>query len=177
MDNVNKQEVWKDIPHYEGLYQISNLGNVWSINNNYLMKPFELKGYLKITLSNKYGKKKQERINRLVALAFLSNPNKYTQVNHIDENKLNNNVNNLEWCSPKYNCNYGTRNQRISESQINDKTKSKSVLQYDKNGDFIKEFPSIKEVERSLGFNHGNISKCCKGNSETCGGFIWRYKN
>ena len=96
MDNVNKQEVWKDIPHYEGLYQISNLGNVWSINNNYLMKPFELKGYLKITLSNKYGKKKQERINRLVALAFLSNPNKYTQVNHIDENKLNNNVNNLE---------------------------------------------------------------------------------
>lgn len=122
------QEIWKDIKNYEGLYQVSNLGNVRSLNrivscniknNNKAIKKGKIlkpnkkrNGYLQVCLLNKQ-KRKYCNIHRLVAETFIPNLNHLSQVNHIDENKDNNCVDNLEWCSPKYNCNFGTRNSKI----------------------------------------------------------------
>ena len=125
-------EVWKEISGYEGLYEESNLGNVRSLdrlirsknNGNIVRKgriliPFyeEKKGYYQVRLA-KNGKNKTFRIHRLVALAFLENPFNYTDVNHKDEIKTNNNVDNLEWCTRKYNNNYGTKPERIRKSMM-----------------------------------------------------------
>lgn len=105
-------EIWKDIENLNG-YQISNTGKVRNhLNNDYIMKPFaNIYGYLEIVFSYK-GKKIHKTIHSLVAKAFIDNPNSYTEVNHKDENKQNNNVYNLEWCTRKYNNNYGTHNKR-----------------------------------------------------------------
>lgn len=121
------KEIWKDIEGYEGLYQISNLGRVKSlekyvntaIKNNtkvkrkeQILKQYNKNGYLQVTLTHN-NKRKYFGVHRLVANAFIPNLNNYPQVNHKDENTLNNCVDNLEWCTAKYNCNYGTRNSRI----------------------------------------------------------------
>lgn len=120
-------EIWKDIKGYEGLYQASSIGNVKSIgryvnaknNSKKYMKSIILKGvandrgYYMVVLS-KEGKKRKVFVHRLIAETFIENPKNYTQVNHKDEDKTNNNINNLEWCSCKYNCNYGTRNKRLA---------------------------------------------------------------
>lgn len=112
------REVWKDIPGYEGLYQISNIGNIRSLNYNQTGKVQRLKldthkGYKKLCLY-KNGRKKSHRVHRLVALAFIPNPNNLPYINHKDENRANNCVWNLEWCTAKYNTNYGTCPQKIS---------------------------------------------------------------
>ena len=121
-------EIWKDIPEYESLYQVSNLGNVRvldrmvnsGIKNNssvkrkgQILKQRVNQGYYEVALS-KNCKKKFLKVHRLVALAFIPNADNLPSINHKDENKLNNCVNNLEWCSIKYNCNYGSRNGKIS---------------------------------------------------------------
>jgi hypothetical protein len=106
-------EIWKDIDGYKGYYQISSFGHVKNIITGNILKPSKSKsGYLHITLC--YKKKKDLLIHRLVALAFIPNPNKYRYVNHKDENKENNNVNNLEWCTVAYNNSYGTRLKKAS---------------------------------------------------------------
>lgn len=123
-------EIWLNIMGYEGQYQVSNTGYVRSIKRNRILKPTNINGYLQISLSNQ-GKIKKCLIHRLVAEAFLPNPNNLSQVNHKDENTFNNNVNNLEWCNVTYNNNYGTRNDRISSSHrdLNKSIDSKKVLQ------------------------------------------------
>ena len=173
------QEEWKDIRDYEGLYQISNKGNVKSLGNNKTKKEKILKssvnkrGYLDVKLC-KNGKHKNFRINRLVAEAFISNPNNLPQVNHKNEIKDDNRVENLEWCTVKYNINFGTRTERVAEKQINGKC-SKPVLQIDKTTNkLIAEYPSLREVERQLGISH--ISECCLGKRNTAGGYKWQYK-
>lgn len=98
-------EEWKDIKDYEGIYQVSNLGNIRNSKNKILHETITSKGYCVITL-HKNGKRKKYKTHRLVAQAFLSNPNNLPQVNHMDENKFNNCVLNLEWCDNKYNSNY-----------------------------------------------------------------------
>lgn len=106
MDNVEK---WKDIPHYEGLYQVSNLGRIWSIRKQRVIKPFmKNSGYYSICLTDSNGKHKEERVHRLVALAFIPNPNKYPVINHKNEIKTDNRVENLEWCTPQYNTLYSS---------------------------------------------------------------------
>lgn len=176
-------EIWKDIKGYEGLYQVSNTGKVKSLkrntNNQYCNKDKERKyynihGYLQIILC-KEGKKQSSLVHRLVAETFIPNPDKLPCVNHKDENKLNNNVENLEWCTYEYNTNYGTRNKRSSEKTRNNKF-SRPVLQYTLNGVYIKEYPSIKEIERETGLNAGNICNCCNGKYKTAYGYIWKYK-
>lgn len=98
------------------------------------------------------------------------NPDNLREVNHKDEDKLNNRVDNLQWCSRSYNINYGVRNERVS------KKLSKPVLQYDLDGNLIKEWPSAAEAGRN-GFNHNHISECCRGKLKSHKGYIWKYKN
>ena len=167
------EEIWKDKKDYEGHYQVSNLGRVKSIKFGkeiILKQHINIKGGYYYVCLLKNGKHKNYYVHRLVAEAFLPNTDNLPQVNHKDENKLNNSVDNLEWCTNEYNHNYGTINERISQSQ------SKPVLQYDLNGNLIKEWKSINECGRN-GFNQGDICKCCNGKRKTAKGFIWVYKN
>ena len=170
-----KKEFWKPVVGYEGLYEVSNFGRVKSIKfgKERILKPgTNGRGYSKVVLC-KNGKKKRYLVHRLVAEAFLPNPNNLPQVNHRDENKLNNNAENLEWCSAKYNINFGTRNEKVAEKNTNGKC-SKTVLQYDLEGNFIREWKSTAECGKN-GFNQGNVAECCQGKRKTHKGFIWRY--
>ena len=185
-----KKELWRDIKDYKDLYQGSNLGRVRSLDRwvkcpngsvrfykGRILKPGTNKdGYLQIDLC-KNNKSKTFRVNRLVAEAFLEIPEelrhlkgtRYLQVNHKDEDKTNNNVENLEWCSAKYNTNYGTAIKRRSLK------KKKSILQYTMKGEFVKEWDSIAECGRN-GFHQGNVAACCQGKRKSHHKFIWRYK-
>lgn len=156
-------EIWKNIEGFENLYQVSNYGRVKSLKygKEKILKPFKDKdNYLRVILC-KQGKPKLYLIHRLVAQAFIPNPNNYPQVNHKDEVKTNNCVSNLEFCTAKYNINYGTRTKKTS----------KQVLCVETG----KIYSSLSEVYRQLGFAQSNISSVCNGLRNTCGGFHWRY--
>lgn len=170
-----KKEIWKPVVGYENLYEVSNFGRVKSLNYNHsgkerILKSFTNKdGYLYVDLC-KNGKRKKYRIHRLVAQAFMPNTDNLPCINHKDENKQNNNIDNLEWCTAKYNINFGTRTERRI------KTISKPVLQYTLDGEFVKKYSSTIEVERNnSNFNHTSISRCCRGKQKTYKGFIWKY--
>lgn len=181
---MTEKEIWKDIKGYEGLYQVSNLGNVKSLNYGRTCKERILipckkpNGYLNVELSKNCICKKFY-VHRLVAKAFIENPDNLPQVNHIDENKLNNRVDNLEWCSYEYNNNYGTHNERMLKTRKlrNSKNAERPVLQFTKDCKFVNEYPSIREAARCTGINHSHICSCCKGLLKTAGGYIWKYKN
>lgn len=158
----------KDVKGYEGLYAVTSCGKVWSYKNKMFLKPgVRKKGYLYVNLW-KDGGYKTKQIHRLVAEAYIPNPENLPQINHKDENKANNCLQNLEWCDNKYNANYGTRNERRS-----DKLK-KTVIQYDLDGNFIKEWKSATDVGREVRFG---IYQCVNGKRKTAFGYIWRYKN
>lgn len=188
MENKNNIEEWKDIEGYEGLYQVSNLGNVKSlektrignggsivpVKERILKASKDSKGYLQVKLF-KDEKPKTYKVHRLVASAFLPNPDNLPQVNHKDENPSNNRVDNLEWCSAKYNSNYGTRNERVAKSLTNHPMKSKKVAQIDKHtGQIIKIWESFNECNRK-GFFQNAVNECCRGKRKTYKGFIWKY--
>lgn len=176
------EEIWKDVVGYEGLYKVSNLGRVKSLSrliiiSNYhkqsddiiLKQKINVTGYNVVNLS-KNGCYKTKFVHRLVAEAFIPNPNTLPQINHKDENKLNNCVNNLEWCTGKYNANYGTRNERSS------KHKMKKVEQYTKEGVLVKVWDSVTTVQKETGMSLFNISMACTGKIKTAFGYIWKYK-
>ena len=181
------KEYWKPVVGYEGLYMVSNCGRVKSFDRwvkgrngsvrfikGRILKPTtNLYGYLFVKLC-KDGKVKPFTVHRLVAEAFLPNPDNLPCVNHKDENKQNNNVSNLEWCSAQYNNTYGTRIERVAEKTTNGKL-SKPVLQYTLNGEFVREWESIAECDRN-GYNQGNVYACCQGKQKTHKGYIWKYK-
>lgn len=189
-DLLSNNEAWKTIPGYEE-YMVSNLGRVKRlayykrIKDNgkqfqpeRILKPYHIKnGYLSVSLS-KRAIVKRYLVHRLVAMTFIPNPNNYPFINHKDENTSNNRVENLEWCTAKYNLNYGTRMERWREKVVNGK-RSKIVCQYDKYGNFIREFPSIHEVCRVLKLTYSGISACCNGNKKhkKCGGYLWKFKD
>ena len=182
------EEIWKDKKDYEGHYQVSNFGRAKSLDRyvkgkghslqfkkGRILKPMkDNNGYLKVKLC-KDGKEKAFTVHRLVAEAFLPNPHNYSCVNHKDENKQNNNVSNLEWCNSKYNCNFGTRNERVIAKNTNGKL-SKTVLQYTLDGVFVREWESAKQAEREGGYQHGHIISVCGGKRNNHKGFIWKYK-
>lgn len=167
------EEIWCPIKGYEGLYEVSDQGRVKSIGygKEIMLRPWRnTQGYLKVKLC-KNGEEKTCYVHRIVAQTFTPNPENLPQVNHIDENPSNNKSENLEWCDQKYNNNYGTRVKRQAEKL------SKSVLQYTKSGAFVREWKSTRDVERNLGFNHGNISQCCNGIRNSSNGYIWKFKD
>ncbi len=160
------KEIWKDIKGYEGLYWVSNLGRIKSKQK--ILKP--IKGeYLKVGLS-KEGIQKTVTVHRLVASAFILNPNNYNYVNHIDENKYNNISSNLEWCTNKYNVNYGKRNEKVSKNQ-----RKYRIIQKDKTGKIIKVCDSIWDLTHSTSYRKDNISCCCRGKYKYAYGYKWEY--
>jgi len=179
---MNK-EIWKDIVGYEGLYQVSNLGKVKNIKNNTIKIPTLCKnGYLYVDLW-KENKRIKKTIHRLVAEHFLKNNNNYTDINHIDGNKQNNILTNLEFCNRSYNLKeaYRLKLREPVKPMLNKKDilcpNSKKVNQYDLKHNFIKQWGSAMEVQRKLGINHTHISSCClnKKNYKTACGYIWKY--
>lgn len=164
------KEEWKPIKGFEGLYEVSSIGRVRSLNyrgtgKSGILKPTPDKdGYLTFRLSNK-DLTENAKVHRVVANAFIPNPNQYLEINHVDENKSNNSVDNLEWCSRKYNVNYGSAVSR----------RSKEVLAYDLQGNLVKTFPSTQEAGRQ-GFTQVRVAACCRGEQNTHKGLVWRYK-
>ncbi|EOU1476299.1 HNH endonuclease [Clostridium perfringens] len=172
-------EIWKDIEDFENTYQVSNLGRVKSLNYCNTKKEKVLKnikdkdGYLVICLSNK-SKKRNFKIHRLVSQAFLDNPNNYPQVNHKNENKEDNRVENLEWVTPKENLNYGTRLERVKKSLKNNPKRSKCVIGISVNTNEIIRYPSLREAGRN-GFSSGCIAACCNKKRSVHKGYVWKY--
>lgn len=165
------KEIWKDIKEYYGLYQVSNMGNVKSLNYHQTGKERILKpgvdrgGYLIVQLC-KNGKCKMLKVHRLVLMTFnpIDNMDKF-DVNHRDENKKNNNLDNLEWCNRSYNINYGSRNQKISKPVVQLDTTTNEVINV---------YCSATKAEKQ-GFKNRNISKCCNGKRKTHKGYKWMY--
>lgn len=188
-------EIWKslDFIGYPN-YQISNWGQVKSLNYRHTGKERLLKqgkkknGYLFVGLS-KNNKRKYFYVHKLVVLAFIPNDNPIdkNEINHLDENKENNHVDNLCWCNRYENNNYGTRNERVSKAhkgkpkseeqkQRISEAMKKTILQFTKDMTFIKEWDSAKSASLELGIDNSSITKCCKHKLKTSKGFIWRYK-
>lgn len=179
--------VWKDVKDYEGLYKVSEYGDVWSVRSEIILKTATgTTEYKRVTFSKK-GKHKHYPIHRLVAENFIDNIYNKSCVNHIDENKENNHYSNLEWCTHKENNNHGTRNQRIMNSRETSlawkefqikRTKKVSVPIIGINlvdGEII-EFASSNEAGRN-GFYQGAISRCLNGKQKTHKNYKWIYKN
>lgn len=168
-------EIWKDIEGYEGLYQVSNEGRVKSLRNNKILKPSNLEKY-PIVIFSVDGKRFGKKVHRLVAEAFIPNPQNLPQVNHKDENKTNNNVQNLEWCDQNYNNHFGTKYERQAAAQTNRADCSKPLYQYDLNGVLINTYPSVHEAARQLGIKKQGILSVCSGKRKTYKGYRWSYE-
>jgi hypothetical protein len=169
-------EIWVPIQGYEGLYEISNMGRVKSLNYNrqgieqLLLPTSDKNGYLKVTLYKNKGSRKS--IHRLVAFAFIPNPENKPQVNHIWGKVDDNRASQLEWST-------GSENMKHSFDvlgRIPSSGGNKWILQYDLEGNFIKEWESGREIERQLGFDNAAISHACKGDMKFAYGFMWKFK-
>lgn len=168
------QEYWKTIPGYPN-YKVSNIGRVMKIykhHPNLIKRSRNTKTGYQVIMLSKGGVQTLFKVHRLVALAFIPNPNNYSEINHKNEDKTDNRVENLEWCTRKYNNNYGTLKSRIA------KALSKPVLQLSIDGKVLKSFDSVREASRYTGISSPRIGHCCKHHShyKTAGGFKWEYQ-
>ena len=188
------EEIWKDIEGYEGIYQVSNLGRVRSLDREVpncnaagyvgtkilrgkILKPLKManSGYMEVHLKSN-GQVKHGRIHRLVAEAFIPNPDNLPEINHKDEDKTNNRADNLEWCDRQYNSNYGTRLIRISDTKKGNYYNMRSVQQLSEDGKVIRTYPSVKEAAAQTGASESVIIRICKGQKgQTAKGYRWRY--
>lgn len=172
------QEIWKDVPGFEGLYQVSSLGRIKSFNKStkfhgmnfhYLTPTIANHGYGEVTFYDKDKKRHKTTVHRLVATLFIDNPNNYPCINHKDENKLNNCVDNLEWCTYKHNNNYGTARMRTII------TKSRPVSQYTLDGFWIATYMSAQTAANLLKCSDSIIRDCCNGKLNTAHGYLWEW--
>ena len=164
--------IWKEIPGYDGKYFVSNTGVICSHvygKSRLLKQRLSAKGYPQVNLSRN-GKMKTFRVHRLVAMCF-DIPGKGCEINHKNENKADNRVENLEWCNRLYNVRYGSRTEKQKE------VVSKPVVQLTQNGAVITAYPSEIQAGRVLGVSSSSISACCLGKRKTAGGFQWRWQN
>ena len=159
-------ENWRDIPGYEGLYRVSDQGRVFSVRNGITLKQQNTKGYAAVALCQSGAK--LVKVHRLVAMAFIPNPEGKPTVNHINENKMDNRVCNLEWATNAEQNVHGTRIMRAATS------KRREVFQYSLDGEFICKWPSITDASVQLGIGKGNIWSALEGRYKQAGGFIWR---
>lgn len=160
-----ENEKWIDVVGAEEYYQISSFGRVKNKGTGEILNPSKSGAYRHIEL--RYGINKNFLVHRMVAEAFIPNPFNLRCVNHIDENKENNHVENLEWCTYQYNATYGKGALQ----------KNSKVIQYDMVGNALKIWESIKEAAENLGLNYQSISACCRGKRKSSGGYMWSYAN
>ena len=181
MKDVHETERFAPIEGFPD-YQITSHGRVFSLKYGKMKELKQRKdrnGYMQVVLC-KNGKKYGKSVHRLVAQAFIPNPDSKTDTNHVDENKSNNCVSNLEWMSHKENLNHGTRNERASKTLSDGRFKgsnhpySKSVIGFKINGCDIKYYKYMRECEKD-GFSQGNISSCCNGRLKSTKGYVWCY--
>ena len=166
-----KIEYWRPIPGYEE-YEVSNLGRVKGKER--ILKPSKNKdGYLAVGLY-KSGQRKIFKVHRLVAIAFIPNPDKLPCINHKDENPGNNVASNLEWCTQKYNVSYATANQRRSKTLQNCNHFTKPVYQYTLDGVLVRVWPSVNEAGRNS-FLSSHVAACCRGKRKSHRGYRWSY--
>lgn len=177
------EEIWKPVVGFEGLYEVSNYGNVRSLSHRQsfefrdtirtrtikgkMLKPAIVDGYHRVQLF-KDGVGYNKPVHRLVAIAFIENPNEYPMINHRDENRTNNRVDNLEWCTSKYNANYGNASAKKSAAR------SKPCMAIYPNGT-IRAFESTLEAGKALGVAQSHISQACSGKRHTSAGAKWMY--
>jgi hypothetical protein len=159
-------ELWKDINGFNGRYQVSNAGRIRNAHTDFIRKPVEDKdGYYQIRLYDS-GCQGTYKIHRLVAEAFIDNPCNLPLINHKDEDKKNNTVDNLEWCTKEYNNNYGSRAQKIL----------RKINQIDLHSNkIIKTYVSIASAAKEYNINPSSICGCLRGRSKSCLGYVWRY--
>ena len=181
-----ENEIWRPVEGYLGLYEVSSCGRIRSLERMkwcglhggcYIAVPEKIlktrksrNGYTCVNLY-KDGKMKTHKVHRLVSVAFIPNPNNLPEVNHKDEDKENNHVDNLEWCTPKYNVNYGTGTERMAEKH------RKPIYSVDRETGLITYWESIAEASRQLGISKGNICSCLKGRYRFAGNYVWHYVN
>ena len=186
------EEIWKDVKGFEGRYQVSNLGRVRSLDwHGHKGRMLKLKinkmwGYYRLNLAHADGYIKSVSVHRLVAMAFIPNPDNLPEVNHKDENKLNNMVcfnpdgsidterTNLEWCTGLYNIRYGTRAERVNK--LVNEPRMRKVNQYDFDGNLLHTYQSISEASRAIGVSTRNMAAICgKIGAHSTHGYVFRY--
>lgn len=182
------EEIWKDIEGYEGLYQVSNMGRVRSLertrsmNQDRVRKPVPVPGrilvpqkkkagYLGVVLS-KDGKQRNVRIHCIVAKSFLPNPEGKPQVNHINGIKSDNRLSNLEWATNSENQQHALATGLRDMSQ-----RRKAIFQYDMSGKFIRSWNGAVEVEKETGMSQRYVASCCRGEERSAYGFVWKYES
>lgn len=192
------KEIWKDIEGYQDKYQVSNLGRVksltrkswngykwWAQKGRLLKQMAQTNGYLYVDLCDGQSNAHRFRVHRLAAQAFIPNPNNYPQVNHKDENRQNNKAENLEWCTAKYNAQYGHHINRLSSikskekyvkiAHQNGRKASKPVEQLTLENTHIQFFDSQLDAEKYTGVSHTGISNCCLGKNKSAGNYKWKF--
>lgn len=188
-------EIWKDICGFEGLYKISSYGRIKSLhyyggNRVKILKPAkDSDGYLTIGIW-KDKKRYSKKMHRLVAEAFIPNPENFPQINHKDEDRENNHVENLEWCTNKYNVNYGNHSFHAAQAQMGKRHTAEHIMKIRSNApgskpvlmiepetmNVIAEFVSASEAARQIGGTATNVSYACRNESAKYKGLFWRYK-
>lgn len=164
------EETWKPIQGFENAYLVSNFGNIFSLRRNKVLRVRKsTRGYGQVNLSSR-GRMTTHRVHRLVATHFIPNPLSLPEINHINENKLDNRVENLEWCDRSHNVNYGDRTSKQKRKV------SIPVVQFSPSGTLIAVFPSCIQAARELKISSSGISECCRGKRKTLGGYVWKYE-
>lgn len=170
---------WKPIDELDGLYLISDTGKVFSVRTNRIIKThLSNMGYERVSVDIN-GETYKYSVHRLVATAFIPNPDNLPCVNHKDENPLNNNVDNLEWCTQKYNINYGTCIERRVKNTVHkkgaDAPRAKEVYQFTLDGELVGKYGSLSDAVNETGLNKKSLGKACRGLLKTYSGYVWSY--